>query len=63
VPSNGDLTDGQTLLGLLNLVWANPDRHANANARVPSQQEAEKIVKIAVLIVGLCRNGQLRKKS
>ena len=59
--TNGDLTDGQTLLGLLQLVWANPDRHANANQRTPSLAEAEKIVKVAVLIIGLCRNGQLRK--
>lgn len=60
--TNGDLTDGETLLGLLQLVWANPDRHGNVNSRVPTQAEAEKVVKIAVLTFGLCRNRQLTKR-
>jgi len=54
-------TDGQTLLGLLDILWANPDRHANTNARIPDQAEAEAVVKVAVLILGLCRSGRLRK--
>jgi hypothetical protein len=60
--SNGPVGDGETLLNVLQLVWANPDRHGNPSSRTPTQDEAEKIVKIAVMVVGLTRNGGFRKK-
>ena len=49
----------ETLHALLKLVWPNPDRHATGATRVPTQQEAEGVVQISVLIVQWVRAGML----
>ncbi|MFM1724037.1 hypothetical protein ABEU20_002613 [Rhodococcus sp. PAM 2766] len=47
----------ETLHALLKMMWPNPDRHATGATRVPTQQEAEGVVQIAVLIVQWVRAG------
>jgi hypothetical protein len=60
--SNAGRTNGETLEGLLRLIWPNPDRHGGASKRAPTQDEAEAAVAVAVLIVNLCR-GRLKRVS
>lgn len=48
---------------ILHLIWPNPDRHGGgADERIPTQQEAEAVVNLAVLVVQWARSGVLRKK-
>jgi hypothetical protein len=45
------------------LIWPNPDRHGGSpDERVPTQQETEAVVQLAVLVVQWGRNGILVKK-
>lgn len=44
-----------TLAALVAQIWANPDRHGGGLKRTPRQDEAERVVMAAVLIVNLCR--------
>jgi hypothetical protein len=48
---------------ILHLIWPNPDRHGGSpDERVPTQQETEAVVQLAVLVVQWGRNGILVKK-
>lgn len=51
----GTKDDIQALAKLLRLMWSNPDRHGGSAKRTPRQDEAERVVGIAVLVVNLCR--------
>jgi hypothetical protein len=65
VPSTASSTldDGKSLEALIRFIWPNPDRHGGgANRRTPNQDEAERVVHIAVAIVQICRNGGLVKE-
>jgi hypothetical protein len=56
MPGNAGRHNAETLEGLLRHIWPNPDRHGGGTKRAPTAAEAEGVVRIAVLIVGLCRN-------
>lgn len=61
LPAHVGRGNGETLEGLIRHIWPNPDRHGGGvTRRVPTQDEAESAVHIAVLIVALCR-GRLVK--
>lgn len=59
VQSSEQTTGVETLAAMLRLMWPNPDRHAGANHRTPSQSEAAAVVQLAVVIVQWCRDGAL----
>ena len=61
LPGNAGRGNGETLEGLIRHIWPNPDRHGGAAKREPGPDEADAVVQIAVLVVGLCR-GRLVKK-
>lgn len=56
---SGSLSGVEAFTQTLRLIWPNPDRHASGTVRVPDQQEAEDVVRTAVLVVGWLRNGAL----
>ncbi|MEU4345594.1 hypothetical protein AB0H00_30810 [Nocardia sp. NPDC023852] len=58
IPSNS-IGGVETLHALLKLMWPNPDRHTTGATRPPTQQEAEGVVQIAVLIVQWARGNVL----
>lgn len=45
----------EALAKLLRLIWVNPDRHGGSRKRTPRQDEAERVVGIAVLVTNMCR--------
>jgi len=51
----------ETFINMLRLLWVNPDRHASGTVRMPTQEEAEYVVRLAVLIVGWLHSGALVK--
>lgn len=52
----------EALIGMLRLIWPNPDRHGSGagTSRVPTQAEAEQVVRLAVFVVGWLRTGALQ---
>ncbi|WP_448642774.1 hypothetical protein [Geodermatophilus sp. URMC 63] len=44
---------------MLRLMWPNPDRHATGSRRTPTQEEAQNVVHLAVLIVNWVRSDAL----
>jgi hypothetical protein len=59
---NGKLNAGETLAAMLRPIWPNPDRHGGGQGRrMPSQEEAEAVVHLAINIIAMCRNGGLSK--
>ncbi|MFJ3395279.1 hypothetical protein [Leifsonia aquatica] len=60
--SSSQLDDGKTIEAMLRVIWPNPDRHGGGTERrKPTQQEAERIVHLAIAIVQVCRDGGLTK--
>lgn len=51
----GTKDEMMTLHAMLGLMWPNPDRHGGNQKRTPRQDEAERVVQLAVTIVNLCR--------
>jgi hypothetical protein len=50
----------EPLVGMLRLLWPNPDRHGSADRRrVPTAKEAENIVQLAVTLVQWSRDGAI----
>jgi hypothetical protein len=49
------------LVGMLSLLWPNPDRHASGERRAPTLEEAQAVVQLAVTIVQWTRDGVLRR--
>jgi hypothetical protein len=49
----------ETLLGMLRLVWPNPDRHQGPDHRTPGLQEARGVVQLAVTVVQWLRGSVL----
>ena len=47
---------------ILHMIWPNPDRHGSSEQRAPTQQEAQAVVQLAVLVVQWGRTGILVKK-
>lgn len=47
----------EALTGMLRLIWPNPDRHGSGSdsSRVPTQEEAEQVVRLAVFVAGWLR--------
>jgi hypothetical protein len=43
------------ILGMLQAIWPNPDRHGNRHARSPSREETEGAVSIAIALVSIFR--------
>lgn len=50
----------EALTVMLGLMWTNPDRHGSGSSRVPTQAEAEQVVRLAVFVVGWLRIGALQ---
>jgi hypothetical protein len=50
------------LVSMLRLMWPNPDRHGGQGSRVPSLDEAQAVVHLAVTIVQWARSGVLSKR-
>ena len=58
--SSTSLSDALTLEAMIRMIWPNPDRHGGTSERrMPSQEEGERVVHLAVAIVQLCRDGGL----
>jgi hypothetical protein len=51
-----------TLVGMLQLMWPNPDRHGGTGSRVPTLPEAQAVVHLAITIVQWVRNEVLSKR-
>jgi hypothetical protein len=56
---NQQTQPADTLIGMLRLVWPNPDRHQGPNHRTPDLQEARGIVQLAVTLVQWVRGSVL----
>jgi hypothetical protein len=52
----------EPLVGMLRLIWPNPDRHGNAEQRRPTPEEARAVVHLAVTIVQWGRAGLLARE-
>jgi len=55
------ITPMETLVGMLRLIYPNPDRHPGPERRVPMLEEAQAAVHLAVTIVQWGRAGVLRR--
>ena len=51
----------EALVQMLRLVWPNPDRHGAPTRRKPSDEEAQNIAHLAVLLVNWARSGALTR--
>ena len=60
--SNQGISPVETFVGMLRLLWPNPDRHVGPAHRVPTLQEAQAVVQLAVTIVQWARDGQILTK-
>jgi hypothetical protein len=61
-PSTSPETPVQALVGMLRLIYPNPDRHVGPNHRTPTPEEARVVVQLAVAVVQWARDGQLVRK-
>jgi hypothetical protein len=61
-PVNPPTTSVQALVGMLRLLYPNPDRHVGPDHRVPTLQEAQAVVHLAVTIVHWGRDGQIVRR-
>jgi hypothetical protein len=57
--SSDKATSVETLVQMLRLMWPNPDRHGTGERRPPSEEEAQNVVQLAVLVIGWVRSGAL----
>jgi hypothetical protein len=62
-PVNPPTTPVQAIVGMLRLLYPNPDRHEVPARRTPSLQEARMLVGLAVAIVGWSREGEILKRQ
>jgi hypothetical protein len=51
--------DSSNLVAMLELLWPNPDRHAGANTKPPTLDEAQCVVVLAVTLVQWAKLGIL----
>jgi hypothetical protein len=58
-PKNPPFTPLQALVGMLRLIYPNPDRHLGPDHRTPRLAEAQSVVQLAVTIVQWARDGQI----
>lgn len=63
LPGANEKHSAEPLVAMLDLIWPNPDRHASDSRRVPSLEEAEAVVQLAVTIVQWARNGALESAT
>ena len=61
-PVNPPTTAVQALVGILRLLYPNPDRHVGPDHRVPTLEEARAVVQLAVTIVQWARDGQIARR-
>ena len=57
-----DGDDVGRLIGMLELIWPNPDRHGGDRHRVPTAKEAQAVVHLAVTVVQWARSGALTRR-
>jgi hypothetical protein len=57
----GPVAEAEGVEKLLRLLWPNPDRHAGAERRIPTIEEARGIVHLAVAVVQWLRDGLIVK--
>lgn len=55
------ITPMETLVGMLRLIYPNPDRHPGPERRVPTLEEAQAAVHLAVTIVQWARSGAIKR--
>lgn len=61
-PNNPPHNSVQALVGMLRLIYPNPDRHLGPNHRVPMIEEARGVVHLAVTIVQWGRDGLIAER-
>jgi hypothetical protein len=61
-PVNPPFNSVQTLVGMLRLLYPNPDRHVGPDHRTPSLEEARAVVQLAVTIVQWARDGEIVRR-
>ena len=61
-PVTPPTTPVQALVGMLRLLYPNPDRHTGSHHRVPTLEEARAVVQLAVAIVQWARDGQIVRR-
>jgi hypothetical protein len=59
LPRTAPFTPGEALVGMLRLIYPNPDRHRVKRHRTPTLEEARAVVQLAVAIVQWGRDGQI----
>lgn len=58
LPSSSKSTSNvETFIGMLRLIWPNPDRHETGASRPPTEAEARHVLHLAVLVVNWVRQG------
>jgi hypothetical protein len=57
------LGDIRTVEGMMRFIWPNPDRHAGADRKVPTDEEARAVVHTAVTLVQWARDGLITKRA
>jgi hypothetical protein len=55
------ITPIETLVGMLRLIYPNPDRHPGPERRVPTLEEAQAAIHLAVTIVQWARSGAIKR--
>jgi hypothetical protein len=61
-PQNPPHNSGQALVGMLRLVYPNPDRHVGPDHREPAIEEARAVVQLVVTVVQWGRDGWIVSK-
>jgi hypothetical protein len=61
-PVNQPHNSVQAFVGMLRMLYPNPDRHVGPDHRTPTLDEARAVVQLAVTIVQWARDGQIVKK-
>ena len=61
-PVNPPFNSVQALVGMLRMIYPNPDRHIGPDHRTPTLEEARAVVQLAVAIVQWARDGQIVRR-
>ena len=62
LPGNDSDRDIATLVSMLDLLWPNPDRHANINSREPTLAETQAALHLTITIAQWAREGVITRR-